>query len=115
MCLAVTSREVQPVVATASDVEDAIDKFAATSFRDLQTISPEAEGAAPGEVRSTLDEPTAVLHGRAAYAGAESQTRTSLLPDGSIKQLVNATWVLAGTTISLIFVTIVLIFVTART
>jgi hypothetical protein len=40
---------------------------------------------------------------------------SSLFPDGSIKQLVNATWVLAGTTISLIFVTIVLIFVTART
>jgi len=112
---AVTSREVQPVVATASDVEDAIDKFAATSFRDPHAVSPEAEGAAPGEVRPTLDEPTAVLHGRAAYAGAESQMRTSLFPDGSIKQLVNATWVLAGTTISLIFVTIVLIFVTART
>ena len=110
---AVTSREVQPVVATASDVEDAIDKFAATSFRDLHVVSPEAEGAAPGEVRPTLDQPTADLHGRAAYARAESQT--SLPPDGSIQQLVNATWVLAGTTISLIFVTIVLIFVTART
>jgi hypothetical protein len=66
-------------------------------------------------VRPTLDEPTAVLHGRAVYAGAESQTRTSLPPDVSIKQLVSATWVLAGTTISLIFVTIVLIFVAART
>ncbi len=112
---AVTSREVQPVVATASDVEDAIDKFAAASFRDLHAVSPQAEGAATGEVRPTLDEPTAVLHGRTAYAGAESQTRTSLPPDASIKQLVSATWVLAGTTISLIFVTIVLIFVTART
>ena len=112
---AVTSREVQPVVATASDVEDAIDKFAGTSFRALHAVSPRAEGAAPGEVRPTLDEPTAVLHGRAAYPGAGSLTQTTLLPDASINRLVNATWVLAGTTISLIFVTIVLIFVTART
>jgi CBS domain-containing protein len=112
---AVTSREVQPVVATASDVEDAIDKFAATSFGDLHAVSQEAEGTAPGGVRPPLDEPTAVLHAQAAYVGVESQTRTSLPPDASIKQLVNATWVLAGTAISLIFVTVVLIFVTART
>jgi hypothetical protein len=102
-------------VATASDVEDAIDKFAGSSSRDLHAVSPQAEGAAPGDVRPTLDEPTAVVHGRAAYAGADSQTQTTLPPDASIKQLVNATWVLAGTTVSLIFVTIVLIFVAART
>jgi CBS domain-containing protein len=112
---AVTSREVQPVVATASDVEDAIDKFAGTSFRDLRAVSHEAEGTAPNAVPSNPDEPTAVLHARAAYAGVESQTRTSLPSDPSIKQLVNATWILAGTTVSLIFVTIVLIFITART
>jgi type IV pilus assembly protein PilB len=111
---AVTSREVQPVVATASDLEDAIDKFAETSFGDLQAVSQEAEGTAPGDVRPNLDEPTAVLHTRALYAAAESQTRTSLPPEASIKRLVNATWVLAGATISLIFVTIVLIFITAR-
>jgi len=111
---AVTSREVQPVVATASDVEDAIDKFAKTSFGDLQAVSQEAEGTAPGGERSNLDGPTAVLHSSAVYAGAESQTRTSLPAEASIKRLVNATWVLAGATISLIFVTIVLIFITAR-
>jgi CBS domain-containing protein len=112
---AVTSREVQPVVATASDVEDAIDKFAATSFGDLHAVPQESEGTAPGGVRPTPDEPTNGLPARPAYAGMESQTRTSLPPDASIKRLVNATWVLAGTTVSLIFVTIVLIFVTART
>jgi CBS domain-containing protein len=112
---AVTSREVQPVVATASDVEDAIDKFAGTSFRDLHAVSHAAEGTGPNPAPPTPDEPTAVLHTRVAYAGVESQTRTSLPLDPSIKQLVNATWILAGTTASLIFVTIVLIFITART
>jgi CBS domain-containing protein len=112
---AVTSREVQPVVATATDVEDAIDKFAKSSFGDLHAVSQGAEGSAPNGVRPSLDEPKAVLHARASYAGSESPTRTSLPGEASIKRLVNATWVLAGATISLIFVTIVLIFITART
>jgi hypothetical protein len=111
---AVTSREVQPVVATASDVEDAIDKFAGTSSGDVQTVSQEAEGSAPGGVPPTLDEPTAVLRARAAYTGSGSQTGTNVPLEASIKRLINATWVLAGATISLIFLTIVLIAIAAR-
>jgi len=112
---AVTSREVKPVVATASDVEHAIDRFAGTSLGDLLAVTQGAEGTGPDGVRSSLDELTAVLHARAVYAGAESQARTSLPLEASIKRLVNATWVLAGTAIGLIFFTIVLIVITART
>jgi CBS domain-containing protein len=112
---AVTSREVQPVVATATDVEDAIDKFAATSFRDPHAVPQEAEGTGREGARPSLDEPTAVLPARAVYAASEPQTQTNLPIEASIKRLVNATWVLAGTTISLIFVTIVLIAIAART
>jgi CBS domain-containing protein len=111
---AVTSREVQPVVATASDVEDAIDKFAGTSSGHVQTVSQEAEGSAPGGAPPTLDEPTAVLRARTAYTGSGSQTGTNVPLEASIKRLINATWVLAAATISLIFLTIVLIAIAAR-
>jgi hypothetical protein len=112
---AVTSREVQPVVATASDVEHAIDKFGGTFLGDLLALLQEAEGTAPGGVRPSLDEPTAVLDAGAVYPGAQSQMGTSLPLEASIKRLVNATWVLAGAMIGLVFATIVLIVITART
>ena len=46
---AITNREVQPVVATASDVERAIDKFA--GMGDLLAVSQEAEGTGADVVR----------------------------------------------------------------
>ena len=46
---AITNREVQPVVATASDVEQAIDKFA--GMGDLLAVSQEAEGTGADVVR----------------------------------------------------------------
>lgn len=89
---AVTSREVQPVVATASDVERAIDKFAETLLGDLFADSPAAEGTAPGEVRSILDERTAVHHARAVYAAAESQAGASLPRDAGTGASFRAAW-----------------------
>jgi type IV pilus assembly protein PilB len=111
---AVTSREVQPVVATASDVERAIDNFAGTFLGDLLALLQEADGTAPGEVRPSLDEPATVLPSAAVYSGAESQTRSSLPLEASFERLVYAIWVLAGATIALIFATIVLIVMTAK-
>ncbi|HEY3022531.1 MAG TPA: hypothetical protein VGK11_02735, partial [Actinomycetota bacterium] len=77
-------------------------------------VSQEAEGSAPGGVPPSLDEPTAVPRARTAHTGSGSQTGTSVPLEASIKRLINATWVLAGATISLIFLTIVLIAIAAR-
>jgi len=89
---AVTSREVQPVVATASDVEQAIDKFAEPLLGDLLAVPQEAEGTAPGEVRPDLDERTAGLHARAVYAGPESQARASFRLDAGTGASFRAAW-----------------------
>jgi CBS domain-containing protein len=105
----VTSREVQPVVATTSDMEQAIDRFAESSWA-ISWRSQEAEGAAPDAVGPNPNGPSAIHHAPAAYAGLES--RSSL--DDSIKRLANVTWVLVGTTIVLVVTTIVLIAFTAR-
>jgi type IV pilus assembly protein PilB len=112
---AITSREVQPVVATVSDVEQAIDKFAETSWGELEAVSGEAEGSMPSGERSNLPEPTAVPHTRAVHVVPESQARASFPLDASIERMLTATWVLVVATVSLVFATIVLIVITART
>jgi MshEN domain len=110
----VTNREVQPVVATASDVERTIEKSAAILTGDLLSVTQEADGTAPGGVPNA-DERRAVPHDPAVYGWTESQTVTSLALEGLVRRLVNATSVLAAATFGLVFVTIVLIVITAST
>jgi MshEN domain len=139
---AVTNREIQPVVATATDVEQAIEKSAATLMGDLLSVTPEMVGepalaTEPAEateqaagtefalktepVAATepegalhdLDERTDIFHRPAVAAGAGTISSTSSRLEGSIERLVTATWVLAASTMGLIFAMFVLIIITA--
>ncbi len=53
----VTDREIQPVVALASDVEHALDTLAASSMGDLGSAPYQSERAALDAVRPDVDEP----------------------------------------------------------
>ena len=139
---AVTNREVQPVVATASDVEKAIEEFAASLIGDLLAVSQPGVGTEPGVATEPavgteavggtgpdagteadgahpdLDEHMAVLREvlqtqSVNNGGTESHLGPGLPFGASIDRLVTVTWVLAAGMMGLIFATFVLIVITA--
>ncbi len=70
----VTDREIQPVVALASDVEHALDALAARSMGDLRSASYRSEPAAPDATRTDVERP-------AAPRAVLSSTDDGVVPD----------------------------------